>query len=369
MIFSIDNINKQENIIDNAPINKNVIKIYENSSLFIDALHYIIEENILIENELLKYTSSTYTEKKLASLHEEAINIKINTFGSKVYDKVSDMFSKIKTNLTLENIVKFIIQGFFKLITRIWREFEILCMNIVNKSSQIRRLKSKIYNLGVPIEYKEPMFTYTHTLDDTKRTDLEEQLSVIYNDINSLITKISSIKTLRDVELAINEFNSSKSLDEDNYSNIRGELLGANNPIAEDDYSNALFKYFRNGSSTATIDNTISPDSIRERLELYDKAPKLIKVYSRDKDKLEKAGNNLVAKLERDKLDRYFKEVPKNLLDLYNDLVYRYASKIKNTCNIFILFYTQKLDAAKDELATNTKILFKAAQYIVREGL
>ena len=97
--------------------------------------------------------------------------------------------------------------------------------------------------------------------------------------------------------------------------------------------------------------------------------PKVIRGYQRDKDKLEKAGNNLVDKLEKNHLDKYLDEVPATTLDLYSNLIARYGSKIKDTCEIFLIYYANRLDAAKEELRTNTRILFEIAKYITREGL
>ena len=371
MVFSTDNLYRRENINNNAPINNVVIKVSENTSLFIDSLHYIIEENILIENELSKYNMSTYKEKKLNHINEDS-NININFHGpfERLGNGISNLFEKIKTNFTIENIVRFIITNFIKLIKRIWREFEVLCMNIVSKNSQIRRLGKKIQDIGVDIEYNHPMFIYTHTRDDSSRTDLEDQLNKIYDEIISFIHSFKSLKNnAREIELAIEEFNNSKSYDEDHYSEIRGQLLGSNNFIDEEDYNELLFKYFRNGSSNTSNENIITPASIRQRYIDWDNGPKRIRGYQRDRDKLEKAGNNLVSKLNKQKIDSYIKEVPNNTLNLYSDLINRYSHKIKNTCNIFLLFYSAKLDAAKDELVLNKNILFKACQYIVKEGL
>ena len=371
MVFSTDNLYRRENIDNNAPINNVVIKVSENTSLFIDSLHYIIEENILIENELSKYNLSTYREKKINQINEDK-NININFHGpfERLGNGIGNLFEKIKTNFTIENIVRFIVTNFIKLIKRIWREFEVLCMNLVSKNSQIRRLDKKIKDIGVDIEYNHPMFIYTHTRDDSSRTDLEDQLNNIYNEIVSFIHTFKSIKNnAREIELAIEEFNNSKAYDEDNYSEIRGQLLGSNSLIDEVDYNEELFRYFRNNSSSASVVNIITPASIRQRYLDWENEPKRIRAYQRDRDKLEKAGNSLVSKLNKEKIDSYIKEVPANTLNLYSDLVNRYTHKIKNTCNIFLLFYAAKLDAAKDELALNKNILFKACQYIVKEGL
>lgn len=267
MVFSTDNLYRRENIDNNAPINNVVIKVSENTSLFIDSLHYIIEENILIENELSKYNLSTYREKKINQINEDK-NININFHGpfERLGNGIGNLFEKIKTNFTIENIVRFIVTNFIKLIKRIWREFEVLCMNLVSKNSQIRRLDKKIKDIGVDIEYNHPMFIYTHTRDDSSRTDLEDQLNNIYNEIVSFIHTFKSIKNnAREIELAIEEFNNSKAYDEDNYSEIRGQLLGSNSLIDEVDYNEELFRYFRNNSSSASVVNIITPASIRQR--------------------------------------------------------------------------------------------------------
>ena len=187
MVFSTDNLYRQENIIDNTPIDKNIIKVSENTSLFIDALHYILEENILLENELAKYNTSTYTNKKMLSLNEDNIlqqalrgKVDVNININKSNSNVSNFFQKVKTNLTIENIIHFIINAFLTIIKKIWGEFEAICMNLVTKSSQIKRVSSRIMNIDRPLPYNEPIFIYTHTTDDTSRTDLQIQLNKLF---------------------------------------------------------------------------------------------------------------------------------------------------------------------------------------------
>ena len=372
MVFSTDNLYRQENIIDKTPIEKNIIKVSENTSLFIDALHYILEENILLENELAKYNTITYTNKKMLSLNEDnpiqqALRGKFNVDNTK--DKLTGMFQKVKTNFTLENIIRFIIDSFIKLIKRIWREFEAICMSLVTKSSQIKRLAPRLANLKDPIPYNEPIFNYTHTTDDTSRTDLQEQLDRVYIDLNNLLNSFDKLKNQRDIEIAINNFRNEQLLDEEKYDEIRGRMLGTNSYISANDYANELFRYFRNGRSEAEYVGSLSPENIKYRLDLWEREPKLIKAYQRDRDKLERAGNKLVSDIKRSKIDKYLEEVPANILQLYSEMINRTSHRVKNTCSIFLLFYSQKLDAARAEFADNTKILFSVARYVVREGL
>ena len=111
MVFSTDNLYRQENIIDNAPINIGVTKVSENTSLFINALHYIIEENILVENELAKYNIATYSRRS-SILEDKEFTINIKTgLGEKISNATSGLYNKVKTALTIENIVNFIITG------------------------------------------------------------------------------------------------------------------------------------------------------------------------------------------------------------------------------------------------------------------
>lgn len=368
MVFSTDQLYKKENIIDNTPIQKTAIKVSENTSIVIDTLHYILDENILIENELSKYSINGYNNRKKINIFNEDkdINININTPFSR---NTSNIFQKIKTNLTIENVVKFIITGFVKLITRIWREFEVICMGLVNKGSQIKRLSNKIYKISVDIPYSQPVYNYTHIIDIQNRADLEDKLNIIYNEFMDFLNTFSNLKNPVEIETVINNFNRDSNNDETFYDELRGQLLGSNGYIFAEDFNEALFKYFRNGQSAAAINNIFTPDQIRTKFDAYNRAPRLIKGYQRDKDKLEKAGNALVSKLQSNKADKYLEEANINTINLFNDLVNRYANKIKNTCQIFVLYYSHRLEAAKDELATNTKILFEVAKYITREGL
>lgn len=375
MVFSTDNLFRQENI-NSTPTSKTVIMVSEKTSLVIDTLHYILEEEKLLAEEMNKYNVSTYANKRRTLYEAKDINVNINIKGpniglsSKLKDGANSLFQKLKTNFTLENIVKFIIKSFISIITRIWREFEAICMSIVSKNSQIKRLENKIRNIPVEVKYTGPVYTYTHITDSPSESDLETELDDIYEEISSLLISLSKMKTSSiDIENAINEFNKSSYTDELTLADIRSTLLGLNSPVYEEDYIEILYKYFRNGATIANTNNTFTPEDIRKRLDNWNLAPKLIKGYQRDKDKMEKAGNKLSDKLEKFNSDKYLDNIPVATVDLYSDLVTRYCKKIKDVCQIYVIYYANRLDAAKEELATNTKILYEIAKYITREGL
>ena len=77
MIFSTDNLYKQENINNTPTNNKVTITVSEKTSLFLDALKYIIEEDRLFAEEVNKYNISTYSNKRKA-LCEKTIDVNIN---------------------------------------------------------------------------------------------------------------------------------------------------------------------------------------------------------------------------------------------------------------------------------------------------
>ena len=373
MVFSTDNLFRQENIINNAPF-KTVITVSEHTSLFLETLEYILVEDQLIAEEFKKYDISTYNNKKKLLLNEIDLNINVNGPGSRLLAKAkeigSGIYNYMKTNFTIEKIVKFIIDAFKSIISRIWREFEALCMSIVSKSSQIKRLEKKIYSIPTTFTYKSPLFTYTHIRDDKSEVELEEQLNSIYDECNLFIQSFSQLKNnSRDIEAAIQTFNKSSSNDEFELDEIRGRLLGVNTPIYKEDFAEYLFRYFRNNTTIAAEKTIMTPEDIRKRLGDWNLMPKVIKVYQKDRDKLERAGNKLVEKLEKNNLDKYLDHIPATTVDLFSNLILRYGSKIKDTCEIFLIYYANRLDAAKEELRTNTKILHEVAKYIVREGL
>lgn len=380
MLFSTDQLYKRENIIDNTPKQNHIVLVSENTSIIINSLKYILEENILIENELTKYAVPAFKNRSslLMNINESDEDDDLSdilkpefTIRGKfaVFNRQKpNIFEKIKTNFSLSKIVKAIINGFIAILTKLFRQFNIICMNLVSKSSQIRRYESKIKNLGVAIPYDGPIFTFTHIIDSTNRVELDEILREIYEEASEFMKKVSkNLKNTREIEIITNEFRQKAAMNDDKYNSIRGNVLKGD-PISADKFNEELFRYFRNGSSIATVDNMITPDQIRQRLESYNIASKnkIVQGYEKDKAKLEKAGRDFVAKIEASKLND---EIPAAQLELYTEIINNYTHKIKNVCDIFVLYYAHKLEAAKDELSTNTKILFKAAEYIVKEGL
>lgn len=352
MIFSTDMIKKQENINESPEVD--LLNTNIQNSLFLESLVLLADEDrLFLENFNM-----------IESVNEGIIT---DYIGKKITDKVSGSFDKLKRNFTIENILKFIVESIIKIINRLWKEFNIICMNIVSKGSQIKRFKKEISLLGEDIYIPFPFYTYSNIRNSNSRVDIEHSLNEEFNKVkDSLdsITKMNSVEATNAInKMTLDDYDIEFCCD-----SLRRDLLGTNKNVSNETFATELFRYFRNNETEPYSDVYIMADKYHKILNDYLDGSKTIKGCQRDKEKLESATNKLIKQYDSLNMKNFYNTYSDNKLDAADAVLKGYIKKIKAISNIYVLYFSSRLDAAKEEFNTNAKILFEVCKYIVREG-
>ena len=322
--------------ISNSPNNNEI----ENRSLFIESLYYLADENRSFEYNILS----------------EGI---ITTFAGKV---LKDQLNKIDPIKIVCNILK----GFLNILLKIWHEFEALCMNLISKADNIKKYKSSIEKYNKPVYFYEGRYIYTNIREDTSYTNFKMEMTA---DFSTLLHELELFKSLNSYSTIdkLNNIKNASYIDESFYNELRGKTIGSQF-CTKDDYGKELYKYFRDGQSSPLEEGDIQPNEIKKRLYIWEDYKSTIKVIKKYKDDIESCAKNTQNKLFKLDLKTYIKDnLTDDAISVFSDIINNYIYKVKNSCDIFIHFYSAKLDAAKEEYSTNTKILFAAVQNIVKE--
>lgn len=344
MLFSTQLLTNIQSINTTETIDKS---FNNNISFFIESLEYILREDNNFHISLIK---------------ENYINEGL--IGNYISRSIKTQLSKLNP----KNIITKLIEGFISILEKIWNRFEALCMNLVSKHTNIKKYVSKLESLNIPIYYNEPRYIYSNIRDDNSYTSFKSEL---LTDYKVFIDNLIDLKQLNYDQIS-NKLNKIQNtiIDKDNfYDSLRAKTLGKQSPCCSDNYATELFNYYR--SSGVLIDEgNIMPSEIKSRLLAWNNFSSTIKMIKKYKSDIKTTCNELKSNLYKLDLNSYINNnINEEGVNFLQQIINEYIDKIKNTCNIYLYYFTARLDAAKEEYASNTKILFVAAQTIVREGL
>lgn len=185
---------------------------------------------------------------------------------------------------------------------------------------------------------------------------------------------------------------------EDFYDWFRGYIIGKQNePIESRDYSDELFKVFRDGEEkpeSITIDSGYVMDAYR-RFDKYKDVTKQIeknqKEIIKDYEDLEKHLDNLISynketqifsvksvsrdytKRNVDRLgisatDTDNKIYSQAAFDKMNSYLKLQSGKVSNMCSIHTQAFSAKLEAAKNQFQQDKKVLYKAIEKVLKRS-
>lgn len=357
-----------------------------------------------------------------------------------------DFYSKILGSYGDDNIInesfgdffgaiKKIINKFIEWIKKIFKQFAAKLAGLVGSEKYIKKHKTLLYSFSTEDEFEYSGYKYTKIDDasipranacdafgDTsgntsspymdKLGNLDLTLGYHGNTDISSGEKADVINTkrkaLEDLLKKRNEEYDDKV--EDFYDAFRGHVIGINHDIDDTDFSEELFKLFRNDeSSESSI--TIDSNYITEAYRRFDKYKDTIKQINKTKDAIIKDYQDLEKQL--DKLIEYnkdaksfkVKEVSRDYssdqilklggapekfatfddagkannsdaapsysqaaFDSLNLWLKKQSTRVNRMCDIHSRAFSAKLEAAKDCFSQDKKILNKAIQQVIKRS-
>jgi hypothetical protein len=321
---------------------------YEDRSLFVESLD-LLREHDRFMNSLLK-TAHTNVILSESSKKDEVF---IHEFS--IID-------------TIKNIIDFFIDA----IKSLWGKFKTLFQKITYSDSTIDkyedRLKSMKYNFTVTF----PRYNYTCFDDDIPSINLK---NTFYEDYSTLEGKLQNIADLKTKSERCERF---RSLEADvksiatplYYDQARQRSLKTTYPISSSDYSTELFNRFRDGGEQVT--SKITPDEVTITFDRYKKNKNLIKSLEKAKNDTINAAKDVKKMISSIRLQNINKNyyVPYDTEEeaLFDKILQVKSGQVDQVCNIYIMVFSAKLDAAKDAAVQDKKVLFDAIKVINTGG-
>lgn len=317
-----------------------------NNSIFIENLQIMMQENINFQ---------------IAMNNSGIRNINESIHAT---DVLKSLIKKIDFKKILINLLK----KFVELLDKMGKELEVFMASLINKNTVIKHYKKQLQNFEKEVNYSEERYIYTNLRLNTSYTSYKSELDKVYSTLVLDLTKLSTYKTYEAFYRAIEEISNECSLTEDKLNNIRGKVLGTEDPIAKEDFPKYVFNYFRNGGSEIGS-STILPAEVRKACSDYFDYSKNIKMIQKDKHDMKDASEKLQKDINNLKLEDYIKDdLPPEANNYFARLLNNKCIMVKELCDIYLQIFSIKLDAIKEAHTQNSKILFEACKMIIREG-
>lgn len=269
---------------------------------------------------------------------------------------------------SIGDTIKTIIDWFIKMIQQIWGKFKSMFQKIVYNDETIKKYEDKLRNLKGSFNIDFERYNYTCFDADIPSINLKTQFNTDYND---LIGKLESIRDLKSKQERIYRMQvvesevSTKSKDPAYYDKVRQITLGLPYMVSSDNYAEELFNRFRDGGSFRS--SKIDRIEVSIILDRYFKSKEIKKQLEESKKETIKSADDVKSKIGRLSLQKLNSSyVPYDMEEevLFNKIINTKTGEVSNVCNIFVMAFSAKLDAVKEAIAQDKRILFEAIKYI-----
>ena len=335
--------------------NKDLSSIVETSDTFNES--YI--------SSVFTYLTEMYNEYREAdkefyrSLYEANSMVAIN-------ESFADFFSKIKD----------VLNKFLKYIKSLFYRFNTTLHRMIGSDKYLLKNEETLNKFNTDCEFEYDGYTFTIS-------ELIPELDTHVNFEGLLDIDWKSIgKNDKDNKKLIKEKldKLKNALENDYYDDVRAGVLGLKDPIRESDYTDELFKIFRDGDNNSHI-FTVTSSVVRTSytgLKDYKNIESNVKNKKREiEDKYKKIQNrvdkmiNVTLKDKRYQVsvdgyndDLYLDNETMQQLNLYVKLV---TEQVIKMTTIHSLAFSYKLDALKDKMMQDKKILYIAMNKVLKD--
>lgn len=288
--------------------------------------------------------------------------------------------NKIK-NLSIKDILDKIFEMFISAIESLDANFKIFFTKFINKDPRIKLYRKKLENFEGYISYNKPMYNYTNIFVNNSFTDFKSEIEKVYNNFIDDITKLQKANTPMDFAKALNDIEDSHRDYNEYFDNLRGKIVGKNSLVSRDNYASELFKFFRDGKEQPVemsgffSGKNLSGEFIRNITSVYFAYPEQNKIITRESIKLKSEARAVKVKINTgalksgiDNINRFMTPLDKKTAADYNRIVAGdNCRRINDICNVYILYYSAKLDALKESNIRNQNILCTAISEIIKQ--
>jgi len=325
----------RNSVIDNTPLD-------ENFSFISLGLECMAESNKCIRDMMIKVNLNEYIKE----------------------DMTDDIIDKVAERFSFSKIVNAIIEFFKKAINKFVIKAKLFFSKLLGSNAPIKKYEKLIkkYNKSLKVDFDH--YNYTHLDADMPSSDLNMRFAKEYEDLLDDLKDLSKNTTKEDIINALNIYHQElqKSIGDDYYNHLRGEMVLEDDPVTKDRFVSRLWKFFRNNEESAYMKKIqIPPYEIQDAYERFSDGRKWIKELETSKAKVEASCNKMKQNINRiSPIDFMAKYIPIDYdIEYALDRILKLkCGQLTEMCNIFSLAFSHKIEAIKEALIQDRKVLY-----------
>lgn len=292
--------------------------------------------------------------------------------GYMITEGFKDEFNK---RFNFNNIVSSIISLFIKIITKLFNKGKAIILNLIYDNKTIEKYKNSISSYDRQLEVDFDHYNYSYLDKDIPSSKLNLTFSYEYEELQDKLERICKTgnkeKILHGLEQLYNSIQ--MEINHGYFDKLRRSVL------ADEDYKDVIFadrydielkKVFRSGSTTANK-NDILPNEIHNTLKRFLKGKDMIKSIEKHKKEIEIAAEKSKKNINKISVKSLLKDYVPIDYDLefnLNRVLKIKCGQLSECCNIYTLAFAAKLDAIKESLIQDKKVLFTVISDIIVNG-
>lgn len=276
--------------------------------------------------------------------------------------------------ISIADLFANIFDAFVTGLQNLYATFKAFLLNFVNDSFELMSFKSKLMNYRGSIRYNKPYYEYKNLNVSTSYSTYQLDIEREGDDLMSDLRELGVLRSVADIQSKLEEMKSRSDYDASDLDQKRGDLLGTKD-IAEDDFADALFEYFRTTTTPINpnaklFEKNIGGQRVHEAAVSFFQASKQESQIKKDTYKMKSEADRQKARMKSVNPDSYLIDTLKlnpSCRAIYNTVISNKCKRVKSLCDMYCLMFAAKLDALKEYNQTNKNILLLACQQITRE--
>lgn len=320
------------------------------------------KKEVVNENESLFIYSLNLLRESDNNVNEMMKNIHIGAILSESKD---DYYLR---EFSVSETIHSIINWFIKIIKQLWGRFKNIFLKITYNDNTIKEYEDRLRNMEGTFSIDFDRYNYTCFDADIPSINLKTQFNDEYN---TLIEKLESIRNLKSKDERIYRMQVIKSEVVEQSSNpayydrARQNALHVSYMVSSSNYAEELFNRFRD--SGKYIGNKIDRFVLNSILDRYFDCKKIKNELEQSKNDTIKSAEDVekrMSSLSLQKLNSVY--VPYDMDEelLFKGIITAKTEEVSNICNIFVMAFSAKLDAVKEAIMQDRKILIEAIKLI-----
>lgn len=285
----------------------------------------------------------------------------------------SDIINSIK-EFDYRSVLSKIFDLFISAIERLGGSFCAFLLNFINKDAQLEAFRWELASFRGNVRYTKPFYEYTNiAADSTISVNYKNDIFALEMGMIADLSKLKLANTSNDLASMLNALEDKYLSYEDFLSKIRGRLTG-NSDISADQYDDALFNHFRTTETpiqnkARIFEKNIGPDRIKLAYNNYFGGSKQIQLIKREQWKYKAQATAAKANVTRHALLSGIANksvITAETLLSYNRIVHARCKEIQEVCNIYVRYFSAKLNALSEFNRVNKELLLLACKEITK---